>query len=146
MSDGYQLTLSGLVRKRADLAGSIERTQADLQRMIRELEHLDATIHLFDPNYQVEAIKPKAFRPPSDWAKRGEMTRIILGILRQASEPMTTRDICHQLMTERALDLGDLSFFRLMVKRVGVALRGQRNVNRVRSTQGPGQYHLWELA
>ena len=46
-------------------------TQADLQRMIRDLENLDATIRLFDADYQIEAIKPKSFRPPDDWAKRG---------------------------------------------------------------------------
>lgn len=36
---------------------------------------------MFDPDYRIETIKPKAFRPPDDWAKRGEMTRLILGIL-----------------------------------------------------------------
>ena len=76
MADSF--VLPGLVRKRSELAGDIERTQTDLQRMIRELEALDATIKLFDADYQVEAIKPKTFRPPEDWAKRGEMTRIVL--------------------------------------------------------------------
>ena len=65
--------------------------------MIGELEHLDATIRLFDADYQVEAIKPKTFRPPEDWAKRGQMTRIVLDVLRQAAEPFTTRDIAFQL-------------------------------------------------
>lgn len=70
--------------------------------MIAELERLDATIRLFDPDYRVEAIRPKAFRPPDDWSKRGEMTRVILDILRQAAEPLTSRDIALQLVAERA--------------------------------------------
>jgi len=74
--------ISGLVKKRAALAGDIENAQVALQRMIRDLENLDATIRLFDADYQVEAIKPKTFRPPEDWAKRGQMTRIILDVLR----------------------------------------------------------------
>ena len=138
--------LTGLVRKRADLAGEIERGQADLQRMIRDLESLDATILLFDADYQIEAIKPKSFRPPSDWAKRGEMSRIILNTLRQASEPLTTRDVAIQLMSERALDTGNIKLVRLMTKRCGVALRIQRDKGIVRSAQGPGQYHTWEIA
>jgi len=138
--------LSGLVAKRAELAGDIERTQADLQRMIRDLENLDATILLFDADYQIAAIKPKSFRPPSDWAKRGEMTRIILSVLRQASEPLTTRDIAFQLMVERALDTGDVRFLRLMTKRVGVALRYQRDKGLVHAEQGPGQYMIWAIA
>lgn len=115
--------LSGLVRKRAELAGDIETAQANLQKMIRDLENLDSTIRLFDADYQIEAIRPTAFRPPKNWAKRGEMTRIILGVLRQAAEPLTTRDIAFQLMQERALDTGDVRFLRLMTKRCGVALR-----------------------
>lgn len=143
---GDTFVLKGLVTKRADLAGEIERTQEALQCMIRDLENLDATIRLFDADYQVEAIKPKTFRPPADWAKRGQMTRIILNVLRQAAEPLTTRDIAFQLMQERALDLEDLRFLRLMTKRCGVALRLQRDKGAVRSAQGPGQYMIWEIA
>ena len=114
--------------------------------MIRDLESLDATIQQFDPTYQVEAIKPKAFRPPKDWANRGEMSRIILSILRQAAEPLTSRDIALQLLVERALDKNDQRLLRLMTKRVSVALRGQRNNGTVRSDQGPGQYQLWKIS
>lgn len=77
-NDGNSFVLTGLVRKRAELAGDIERTQSDIQRMIGELEALDQTIRLFDANYHIEAIRPKTFRPPKDWANRGEMTRIVL--------------------------------------------------------------------
>jgi len=138
--------ITGLVRKRAELAGAIENAQADLHRMIQELEHLDATIRLFDGNYQVEAIKPKTFRPPENWSKRGEMTRICLDILRQAAEPLTTRDIAFQLMQERALDTADANMLRLMTKRVGVALRGQRDKGVVTSSEGPGQVLVWRTA
>ena len=33
-----------------------------------------------------------------------------------------------------------------MTKRVGVALRGQRDKSVVQSEQGPGQFMLWEIA
>lgn len=138
--------ITALVRKRAELAGDIENGQAAVQRMIRELEGLDATIRLFDPGYRVEEIRPKAFRPPEDWSKRGEMTRIILSILRQAAEPLTSRDIALQLVAERALDVADEKLMRLMVKRVGVALRGQRDKGTVKSDQGCGLYMVWSLA
>ncbi|MDR3500671.1 MAG: hypothetical protein P4L72_15760 [Parvibaculum sp.] len=138
--------ITALVRKRAELAGDIENGQAAVTRMIRELEGLDATIRLFDPGYRVEEIRPKAFRPPEDWSKRGEMTRIILDILRQAAEPLTSRDIALQLIAERALDQSDEKLSRLMVKRVGVALRGQRDKGVVKSSQGTGLYMTWELA
>jgi hypothetical protein len=34
----------------------------------------------------------------------------------------------------------------LMTKRVGVALRGQRENGVVKCDQGPGQYMLWEIS
>jgi hypothetical protein len=42
------------------------------------VEHLDAAIPQFDPPYKAESIRPPAFFPQKDWAKRGEMTRIVL--------------------------------------------------------------------
>jgi hypothetical protein len=66
----------------------------------------------FDPSHQVEAIKPKAFRPPSDWSHRGEMT--VLSILRQAAEPLTSRDIALGLLVTRALDKDDQKLLALM--------------------------------
>ena len=138
--------LTGLVKRRAQLTGDIERTHDDLRRMVTDLESLDATIRQFDPSLNVEAIRPKAFRPPKDWANRGEMSRIILTILRLASEPMTTRDIAVELLVTRALDRSDLRLLRLMTKRVGVALRGQKDGGTVRVLPGPGQMVLWEVA
>lgn len=138
--------ISGLVKQRVRLAGEIEDLHAKLRQLVIDLEHLDATILQFQPDYQVEAIRPKAFRPPKDWSNRGQMTRIVLSILRQAAEPLTTRDIALQLLVERALDKNDQRLLRLMTKRVGVALRGQRENGAVKSQQGPGQYQLWEIA
>ena len=74
------------------------------------------------------------------------MARIVLSILRKAAEPLSTRDIALQLLVERALDKSDQRLLRLMTKRVGVALRGQRGNGLVRCDQGPGQYMLWEIA
>lgn len=138
--------VSGLVKRRAELAGDIEKAHDCLRKMILDLENIDATILQFEPDFRVETIKPKAFRPPKDWANRGEMTRICLSILRQAAEPLTARDIALELLTERALNREDQKLLRLMTKRVGVALRLQRDKGVVESDQGPGQYMLWEIA
>jgi hypothetical protein len=140
-----ELVLNGLVKRRAALAGEIEATHETLRKMVTDLENLDATIVQFDPNFKVETIKPKGFRPPSDWSNRGQMSRIILSTLRQASEPLTSRDIALQLLVERALDKSDLRLLRLMTKRVGVALRIQRDNGAVSCDQGPGQYMLWAI-
>ena len=137
--------VSGLVKRRAQLAGDIEKAHEALRRMVLDLENLDATILQFEPDFKLETIQPKAFRPPKDWSNRGQMTRICLSILRQATEPLTCRDVALQLLTERALNREDQKLLRLMTKRVGVALRGQKEKGVVKADQGPGQYMLWAI-
>src|ERR1700722_20998031 len=102
-----EFVLSGLVKRRAQLAGDIELTHEALRKMVLDLESLDATIVQFDPDFQVETIKPKAFRPPKDWSSRGQMSRIILSVLRQAAEPLTTRDVIRLLGEQFATVDGD---------------------------------------
>lgn len=142
----HEHVISGLVKRRSVLACEIEEAHAKLRRMIIDLENLDATILQFDPNYKTEEIKPKAFRPPKDWAGRNEMSRLILTILRKAAEPMTARDLAHQMLAERAMDKDDPKLLRLMTKRIGVALRHQRDNGVVQSAAGPGMYLVWEIA
>lgn len=137
--------LTGLVKRRATLSGEIDQTYERLRKMVADLEALDATISQFDPNFIVESIKPKAFRPPKDWAHRGEMSRMVLSILRMATEPMTSRDIALEMLISRALDKRDQKLLRLMTKRVGVALRTQRENGVVAASQGPGQFKVWEI-
>ena len=137
--------VTGLVKRRAQMAREIEETHERLRCLVRDLEALDSTITQFDPSITIEAIKPRAFRPPADWSKRGEMSRLILSVLRCAAEPLTARDIAFELIVERALDKTDQRLIRLMAKRVAVALRHQKDNGLVRSHQGPGQYNLWEI-
>src|SRR4051794_30077169 len=59
---------------------------------------------------------------------------------------VATRDIALEMLVNRALNSQDQKLLALMVKRVGVALRIQRNNGIVRSTNGPGQFMLWEVA
>ena len=54
-----ELVVSGLVKRRAALAGEIEATHETLRKMVADLENLDATIVQFDPDFKVETIKHK---------------------------------------------------------------------------------------
>ena len=73
------------------------------------------------------------------------MCRIVLSILRQAAEPMTTRDVALEMLVTRALDKNDRMLLQLMTRRVGTALQAQRANGTVRSEPGPGTMLLWEV-
>jgi hypothetical protein len=116
-----ELVINGLARKRADLAGEIEHTQARLRTLVADVGSLDAAIRVFNPDYKVQAIKSKAFRPSREGIKRGEVSRAILDILRQASAALTTRQVA-----ERVTPGADARVMKRTVKRVGLALSRQR--------------------
>lgn len=137
--------LIGLVKRRAELAGEIERMHDTLRQLVAQLEHLDATILQFDPEYKAKEIKPSGLRP-RDWAKRGQMSRIVLHILRHAAAPLSVRDIAYELLTVRGLDRSDRRLMGQTARRVAVALRLQRDKGLVQSEQKPGKYQLWAIA
>jgi hypothetical protein len=138
--------VTGLVKKRAELAGELESTHNRLRELVNQLESLDSTLRIVAPDMEVEAIRPKAFRPPDDWSKRGQMSRLVLSILRQSKEPLTSREIAAQMLLERAMDTEDVKMLRIMTKRVSTALRDQREKGRVQSEDGPGTYQLWKVS
>lgn len=138
--------VTGLVKKRAEIAGELDATHNRLRELVNQLEALDATLRIVAPDMAVEAIRPKAFRPPEDWSKRGQMSRLVLSILRTAKEPLTTREIAAQMLLERAMDAEDVKMLRVMTRRVASALRDQRDKGRVESEDGPGTYQLWRVS
>ena len=105
------------------MAGSHRRdVQTRLAQVAVDLGHLDAVIRLFDPEYDLAAIRPK--RPRDVGATRpGEMSRFVLGALRVALAPMPTPAIAAQLMAERGDDQMRRGRVRNVTKRAGMALR-----------------------
>lgn len=136
--------LHALVRKRAEIAGQIEHNQLALRRLIAELDHLDATIRIFEPSIDVGRIASKPV-PPRHAAFKGEVTRIVLKMLREAQGPLTSRDIARQLMTERGLDNNDKELSVLMVKRVCACLRKHRLNGTIQTVPVEGRLQGWAL-
>lgn len=136
--------ISGLIRKRAELAGQIEHAQTTLRQLIIDLDNLDATIRLFQPDIDLTEVKPKPL-PPRHAAFKGEVSRIVFAALRQ-SGPMTSQQLAQYVMAERGLNTADKRLVKTVGKRVGSCLRHHRKTGLVRSVRGQGQFVLWEIA
>lgn len=54
--------VSGLVEKRAELAGKIDHYRWEMARLVEEVGHLDATIKLFSPEYNPNSIRAITYR------------------------------------------------------------------------------------
>ncbi len=136
--------VSALIQKRAELAGKIEHAQTTLRQLIIDLDNLDATLRLFEPDIELDDIKPKPM-PPRHAAFRGEVSRIVFGALRAAPGPLTAQQIAQHVMAERGLNTSDTRLIKLIGKRVGSTLRHYRSKGVVRSIKGPESFLLWEL-
>lgn len=136
--------LAGLTKRRAELAGEAETLRSRLAQIATDVTHLDAVIRQFDPDFDLGSIRPRRTRP-DDAARRGEISRFILQVLREATEPVATHDVVRRLMTERGQDTEDRQLVRLTMKRVGMAFSRQKALGTVRAIQGAGAVTLWEM-
>lgn len=137
--------VSGLIKKRADIAGQIEHHQARFQSLIIDLDNLDATLRMFEPDIGLAEIKPKPL-PPRNQAFKGEVSRIVFESLRQSDRPLTAQEIAQRVMVGRGLVTSDKRLVRLIGKRVGSCLRHHRERGLVRSERGAGQLLVWRIA
>ena len=119
--------VSALIHKRAELMGELQQLRERLETLRQGLEHLDATIHLFDPGYDTAAGKPK--RPPyreSPFAP-GDLTRAIFNVVRMAQKPMTIAAITQEVMAANGLNTDDRELAADVTQRVGRAVRKKAN-------------------
>ena len=124
--------LSGVIRKRAEIARQLEAAQMTVRQLIIDVDNVDATIRLFDPDMDFEVIRPKPV-PPRHTAFRGEVSRFVLTELRGTGEALSTKDITRRVMEARGLNVADPRLTLTVGKRVGASLRNLRARGPVRS-------------
>jgi len=134
--------LSGLTKRRAELSGEADALKMRLAQIATDVGHLDAVIQQFDPEYDLGSIRPKRPRGP-DVARPGEMSRFVLGVLRDATEP--TPDIAARFMAQRGMDGQDRKLAERITKRIVSTLRHQGKKGTVRSQPGPGRVLVWAV-
>ena len=82
-------TISGLLAKRAELVAFRKGLERELRKVTCDLDHLDAAIRLFGPEPR---LTPLSASRPSTGARQGQLRRIVLAHLRDATEPATACD------------------------------------------------------
>ncbi|MEQ9663677.1 MAG: hypothetical protein RLN87_14145 [Parasphingopyxis sp.] len=96
-------TVSGLIRRRRELTGDILELLAKVDAITADVEALDRTIRLFDPDMDLDAIPALQHRPQPHWAKHGEVSRAVMELLRQATEPLSTRAVAEAVQQRRGI-------------------------------------------
>jgi hypothetical protein len=143
---GYDLTVQGLIRKRAEIAGQVEAMHCQLASMMSQLNALDQSIRVFKPDIDLADL-PERVPPAPFTAFRGEFQRFLLDELRKANKPRTTFELAEAVCERRALDATDKIVFRLIARRTGYALAKLRKGGKVTSRRAHRSAPLsWQLA
>jgi hypothetical protein len=129
---GYDLTLSGLIRLREQMAGEAEAMRAQLGDRLSALDHVDAVIRILKPDLDLADLPVRPVAPPLS-GTRGDLQRFIIDQLRKANHPLSTFDLADAVMAERGLDAKDRVIVKLIQRRTGYALAKLRNKGAVTS-------------
>lgn len=135
-------TVAGLLAKRAELAKLLKRVRADERRIVTDLDHIDGALRLFDGQAQADRI---VRYPTQHRAKKGEVVRLVIRMLKAADRPITALDIVQQQIKERGLKADDATIV-MMRKRVGACLTKLKADGVIRAVPLPGLYKGWEIA
>lgn len=136
--------VNGLLRRRQEIADELELVQGRVRQLILEIDAVDVTIRLFRPDAQIGVVRVKPI-PRRHAALRGESTRMILGALREAAEPLTTRAIVRHVMKARGMNTADLAMAETMRLRMATSLRKLHNRCKVVSDDGQRGARRWSL-
>jgi hypothetical protein len=108
----YTHIISALRKKRAEVSGYIHDLEKKVRHLRASLAHIDATIRLFSPETDPNAIPPRRTYRRSRYFSSGEVTKRCQDILRETSEPMTALAIAERLIAAKGLPIGDKALHR----------------------------------
>ena len=134
MSDTH--VVSALRTKRAEISGYIHDLEKKVATWRARLAHIDASIRIFSPETDPEAIPPRRTYRRSGYFKSGELARLCLDEMRKVDgKPLTTAAITIGILNAKELphdpdllaSIGDRvqTYLRAKVKRGDVVKTGR---------------------
>jgi hypothetical protein len=115
--------VSALRLKRAEISGHIHDLEKRIARQRSNLANLDATIKLFSPGTNPDAIPPKRAYRRTRYFARNELSRLMQDALRTASGPLTSAEIAAAVMQAKGMPADDMAFKEIVAKRALTVLR-----------------------
>ena len=140
-------TVSGLMAKYDELKQLRETYKKEIKKLTVDIDHLEASIRLFDPNAEFRAIQKHVVKHR---AAKGEVKRFVLNSFREADGPLTSRQITEMWCADRGLK-ADETTLNTIRKRIGACIKscvGQGLIEDQGWTEkhdANGPYKLWVL-
>lgn len=135
----YQHAISGLIKKRGEMMAELSDLRERIAVITHDVESLDRVLERLGYEGEIK-LTPRAARIILFY--RNELRVFLLGELRKASKPLTSRDLASALMMAENKDVRDRRMMNDIVKRMGKALRQMRSHGTVCGTKIGNEY-LW---
>lgn len=137
--------ISALRAKRAEISGYIHDLEKKVATWRARLAHIDASIKIFSPETDPEAIPPRRTYRRSGYFRKGEFARLCLDELRRAAgHPITTAAIVAGIIRTKGLP-DDPALAVVLTERVLSYLRVKRKAGVVTKI-GTSRDAKWGLA
>ncbi len=94
--------ISALVKKRAELRGDIIHYKQLIATLDKDLQTIDATIKIFDVDYDISSIKP-VIKSRNRFFNNGEAKVLVLEVLKNSKLPISTDKISEIIAVKRNL-------------------------------------------
>ncbi len=98
-TETFEHTITGLLGKRADLFNEAERIRDRLAEIKNDIGAIDRTLGVLGYTGDLDAAMPRQKREVI--FGRGELTKAIMGELRHAEGPVSSRDIAKEIVAMR---------------------------------------------
>ena len=102
---GQTHIISGLVTKRAEIDGKIIARLAEIKDLKQVLHHLDRTIKVFSPEFDLRTIRATRTNTRNALFAHGEAQRLVLGVMRECGEAMTSRQIADAIIERKGFEV-----------------------------------------
>lgn len=141
-TDTFEHTITGLLKKRADLWNEAERIRDRLAEIKNDVGALDRVLGTLGYTGDLEAVMPRQKREVL--FGKGELTGAVCRELRGAERPLRSREIAESIVALKGEDARDRRYVSELTKRVSKALRRLRDEGEVRSRKDERGNLLWE--
>lgn len=135
-------TVAGLIEKRRELTARLKAATADVRQLTSDIDALDVVIRLFGSEIEGRGLKAKRLPSPFT-AKKGEMPRIALAMLRDTNAPITSIMLAEAFCAARALKPDDQTLTSIR-NRASIAIGRMRERGLVHQVPLAGGYKGWQ--
>ena len=125
----------------AELAGKIIDNKLEADRLRLSMQQVEAVMKILDPTLDLRSIAVRR-KKRNPWFKRGTIFRTALGVLREATAPMSAAEITGAMLAAKGVTDPDKDMARELIG----AVQGSLSNHNGKSVGGTGHHPVrWQI-